>query len=316
MSRESILTVDKVKVLRAYLSKLYNASRSVALGVVESVACENRGIYREHYYSFGRLSENALGGRNPLDKAYSWEIRCRCITEYAHRMDVVASHIEFQTGESLTELCERHRVLKTHIRKVLVYANKGYTGERSPEYSLYTKIFGSDNVPADCDKLMRGYIERLSPRQRVLLKMRTGIGSNLYLLREVSSYFNITDSKVCMIEKRCYGYIRGFAKEEQGVAKNGSKSIQSLGLSPRAETCLLRAGYDTVDKLNGVKKRDLRAVRNLGMRCCDEVVSKLLSQPNARVSVVKPEGGSQQVKVKDYSDVTPDMVITFNYDKF
>lgn len=52
------------------------------------------------------------------------------------------------------------------------------------------------------------------------------------------------------------------------------------------------------------------------MRCCDEVVSKLLSQPNARVSVVKPEGGSQQVKVKDYSDVTPDMVITFNYDKF
>lgn len=97
---------------------------------------------------------------------------------------------------------------------------------------------------------------------------------------------------------------------------NSGKSIQSLGLSQRAETCLLRAGYDTINKLNGVKKRDLMAVRNLGMKCCDEVISKLLSLPYTEVSVLKPEGHSQLVKVKDYSEVTPDMIITFNYDMF
>lgn len=314
MSRESILTVEKARVLRAYLSKLYNIAKSViALGVVESVACEDFGVYRKHYYSFARLSENALGGRNFLDRRYSWEKRCSCILEYAHRMDIVASHIELQTGESLTELCERYKVLKAHIRQVLTYAKDGYAGERSPEYLLYAEIFGDVNIPTDYAKLLNRYIEQLSPRPRVLIKMLKGVGSNLYTVNEISGYFNITNSRLHAIEKRCFDYIRGFAKKDR--KQKTVKNIQCLCLSPRATTCLLRAGYDTVDKLNGVTLQDLETIRNMGTVCALEVIDVLLTLPEAKVLEKASNGGYMYVNVKNSSDIGFNMKITFNCDK-
>ena len=324
MGGKRILTADKAGFLRAYLTKLYEAASYVESGLTESLACERSGIYREHYYSFSKLSKNALGediliNRNETVVVfYEWRKRYRLIKIYAQRMDAVARCIQAQTGESLTKLCEMFGVNKQHIKQVLEFASKGYTGERSCEYLLYTRIFGDGEVPANFLNLLIGYMQRLSPRQREILKMRTGVSSNLYSVSEVSRYFNISRSLVNTIENHSIDLIRCFAEKDrrQKIGRNSSKGIQSLGLSQRAETCLLRAGYDTVDKLNGVKKRDLMAVRNLGMKCCDEVVSKLLSLPYTEVSVLKPEGHSQQVKVKDYSEVTPDMVITFNYDMF
>lgn len=319
MGGKRILTADKAGFLRAYLTKLYEAASYVESGLTESLACERSGIYREHYYSFSKLSKNASFSKlskNAL--GYDWEKRYRLIKMYAQRMNAVARCIQAQTGESLTKHCEMYGVNKQHIKQVLEFAAKGYTGERSCEYLLYTRIFG-DDVPANFLNLLISYMQRLSPRQREILKMRTGVSSNLYSVDEVSMCFNISRSLVNTIENRSIDLIRGFAEKDRRQKidrNNSSKGIQSLGLSQRAVTCLLRAGYDTVDKLNGVKKRDLMAVRNLGMKCCDEVVSKLLSLPYTEVSVVKPEGHSQQVKVKDYSEVTPDMVITFNYDKF
>lgn len=322
MGGKRILTVDKVGTLRVYLTKLYEAATCVECGLTESLACERSGIYREHYYSFSKLSKNALGENVLIDRSetvvkfYEWGKRYRLIKIYAQRMDAVARHIQAQTGVSLVKLCEKYGVNKQHIKQVLEFASKGYTGERSCEYLLYTRIFGDGEVPANFLNLLIGYMQRLSPRQREILKMRTGVSSNLYSVSEVSRYFNLTNSLVNKIENWCIEHIRGFAerdRQKKTDRNNSSKSIQSLGLSQRATTCLLRAGYDTVDKLNGVKKRDLMAVRNLGMKCCDEVVSKLLSLPYTVVSVLKPEGHSQLVKVKDYSEVTPDMVITFNY---
>ena len=333
MGGRRILTADKAGLLRAYLTKLYEAASYVESGLTESLACERSGIYREHYYSFSKLSKNAsfsklsknalgedvlLNRNETIVVFYDWEKRYRLIKMYAQRMNAVARCIQAQTGESLTKRCEMYGVNKQHIKQVLEFAAKGYTGERSCEYLLYTRIFG-DDVPANFLNLLISYMQRLSPRQREILKMRTGVSSNLYSVDEVSRYFNISRSLVNTIENRSIDLIRGFAEKDRRQKidrNNSSKGIQSLGLSQRAVTCLLRAGYDTVDKLNGVKKRDLMAVRNLGMKCCDEVVSKLLSLPYTEVSVVKPEGHSQLVKVKDYSEVTPDMVITFNYDMF
>lgn len=325
MSGKRILTVDKAGVLRVYLTKLYEAASYVESGLTESLACERSGIYREHYYSFSKLSKNALGedvlvNRNETVVVfYEWGKRYRLIKMYAQRMDAVARCVQAQTGESMAKLYETYGVNKQHIKQVLEFASKGYTGERSCEYLLYTRIFGDDDVPANFLNLLVGYMQRLSPRQREILKMRTGVSSNLYSVNEVSRYFNLTRSLVNTIENRSIDFIRGFAEKDRKQKtdrNNSSKSIQSLGLSPRAETCLLRAGYDTVDKLNGVKKRDLMAVRNLGTRCCDEVISKLLSLPHTMVSIVEPEGDFRYVKVKDYSEVTPDMVITLNYDIF
>ena len=322
MGGKRILTANKARFLRVYLTKLYEAASYVESGLTESLACERSGIYREHYYSFSKLSKNALGEDVLLNRNetivvfYDWGKRYRLIKMYAQRMDAVARHIQAQTGESLTKLYEMYGVNKQHIKQVLEFASKGYTGERSCEYLLYTRIFGDGEVPANFLNLLIGYMQRLSPRQREILKMRTGVSSNLYSVSEVSRYFNLTNSLVNKIENWCIEHIRGFAerdKQQKTDGNNSSKSIQSLGLSQRAVTSLLIAGYDTVDKLNGVKKRDLMAVRYLGMKCCDEVVSKLLSLPYTEVRVLKPEGHSELVKVKDYSEVTPDMIITFNY---
>ena len=121
MGGRRILTADKAGLLRAYLTKLYEAASYVESGLTESLACERSGIYREHYYSFSKLSKNASFSKlskNAL--GFDWEKRYRLIKMYAQRMNAVARCIQAQTGESLTKHCEMYGVNKQHIKQVKI----------------------------------------------------------------------------------------------------------------------------------------------------------------------------------------------------
>ena len=70
----------------------------------------------------------------------------------------------------------------------------------------------------------------------------------------------------------------GKDKAEPIIRRHFDKSkidIEELGFSVRAYNCLKRAGYNVIGDMIGVSMGDLIKVRNLGRKCCDEVVTKL-----------------------------------------
>lgn len=52
--------------------------------------------------------------------------------------------------------------------------------------------------------------------------------------------------------------------------------IEDIDLSVRAFNCLKRAGINTIGDLRAMTEEELRQVRNLGMKCVDSIIKKLL----------------------------------------
>lgn len=53
------------------------------------------------------------------------------------------------------------------------------------------------------------------------------------------------------------------------------RTIDDLDLSVRAYNCLKRHGVRTVDQLKAMSDEELKQVRNIGIRCVDEIKEKL-----------------------------------------
>ena len=53
--------------------------------------------------------------------------------------------------------------------------------------------------------------------------------------------------------------------------------IEELDLSVRSYNCLKRAGYNTVEQLCEATEEEIKEIRNLGRKACEEVFQKLLS---------------------------------------
>lgn len=51
--------------------------------------------------------------------------------------------------------------------------------------------------------------------------------------------------------------------------------IEALDLSIRAQNCLKRAGINTVGELIRTPHRELKRIRNIGVRCLEEIETKL-----------------------------------------
>ncbi|MCK5945763.1 MAG: DNA-directed RNA polymerase subunit alpha [Mycoplasmataceae bacterium] len=52
-------------------------------------------------------------------------------------------------------------------------------------------------------------------------------------------------------------------------------SITSLDLSVRSYNCLKRAGYESIEDLSKLTKKDLKAINNLGAKSVEEIIEKL-----------------------------------------
>lgn len=75
-----------------------------------------------------------------------------------------------------------------------------------------------------------------------------------------------------------YGWKDGLTAAEQIVAERekwDKNRVDDLGLSVRAWNCLIRAGVDTVDKLQQCTEEDLSQMRNMGKKSVDEIKAKL-----------------------------------------
>ncbi len=81
-------------------------------------------------------------------------------------------------------------------------------------------------------------------------------------------------------------------------------TIEELDLSPRAYTCLKRAGYDTVEQLCNMTIDELKTIRNMGNKPAYEIVQTLqamglnLKDCDAVISVATPEEESGAKKRK------------------
>ena len=69
------------------------------------------------------------------------------------------------------------------------------------------------------------------------------------------------------------------ASEAEDNTKNKlyALTLEELDLSVRAYNCLKRAGIDTVGDLTSKTYDEILMVRNLGLKCTEEVVTKLTS---------------------------------------
>lgn len=65
---------------------------------------------------------------------------------------------------------------------------------------------------------------------------------------------------------------RTFSEDE--LEEMSHHNITELGLSARAENGLLRIGCDTLSKLAQISERDLKGMKGLGAKTCDEILNK------------------------------------------
>ena len=67
--------------------------------------------------------------------------------------------------------------------------------------------------------------------------------------------------------------------ETAGEGRNSFTLIEDLELGPRSYNCLRRAGVDSVEKLRTMNREKLLHVRNLSLRCVEEIMQSLEDFP-------------------------------------
>lgn len=111
-------------------------------------------------------------------------------------------------------------------------------------------------------------------------------------IEEIKEGRNIGAKTVDEIETFCKSYLEGTIEidiltnkvsvkkktertfSEDDLKEMSHHNITELGLSVRAENGLLRAGCDTLSKLAMISEKDLRKMKGLGAKTCDEILNK------------------------------------------
>ena len=111
-------------------------------------------------------------------------------------------------------------------------------------------------------------------------------------IKEIKEGRNIGEKTVDEIETFCKSYLEGTIEidtltkkvsvkektkrtfSEDDLEELSHHNITELKLSARAENSLLRIGCDTLSKLSRISEKDLRAMKGLGAKTCDEILNK------------------------------------------
>ena len=81
-----------------------------------------------------------------------------------------------------------------------------------------------------------------------------------------------------------------FTTEDEMFESGAFTSLEVLDLSPRAISCLRRAGVKSVEKLMELSDQELRRVRHLSRRCFDEIKEKLAEHTSVVKNVSTTDG--------------------------
>lgn len=157
--------------------------------------------------------------------------------------------------------------------------------------SLRAAIFGDRNQdPLDCsvkdlEERFNQVLSFLQPREAEVLKYRFGLTTGRGMtLMEVGEKIGATRERVRMEEAKALRKLRHplytrallgkHAVSEELSKKKTEKKERPLteidGFSVRTYNCLMRAGYDTVEKFMNLSEEDLRKIRNFTERCVEQ----------------------------------------------